>query len=395
MKKVCRSVITLTLAWVAPTGCQSWGKFWEVDNSCQTKLMGGASNCALSLNFDVSTFAGPAPGSISSGDVDLPVHSARFTNPYGITSDGTSLFVADSVNNKIRRIDIASGAVTTLAGQGQSFPGDADGPGAAASFNTPMSITCDGTFLYVTDTGGHKIRQIHIATGLVSTLAGQASGCGISCASGSTDSIGTTARFSAPEGITTDGTYLYIADAGNVKIRRMHIASKAVTTFAGDGTLGDLDGNALSARFNVPRLLTQDGENLYLADNGNNKIRRINLTTGFTSTLAGPAQGTTTAGDADGSGIAARFNSPYGITTDQKYLYVTDQATNKIRRVEISTATVITVAGPAQGCSPACTAGDTDGAQNSARFDGAAAITTDGRQLFLVEFNNNKIRKIN
>ena len=131
--------------------------------------------------------------------------------PRGITTDGTNLYVADTDNHRIRKIVISTGIVTTLAG---SSSGSTDATGTSASFNNPSGITTDGTNLYVTDYSNHRIRKIVIDNGTVTTLAGSSSG--------STDNAtGTSASFNQPLRITTDGTNLYISDYGNHKIRKI------------------------------------------------------------------------------------------------------------------------------------------------------------------------------
>jgi len=120
--------------------------------------------------------------------------------------------VADFGNHLIRKIVLSTGAVTNLAGTGSS--GSANGTGTSASFSKPWGITTDGTNLYVGGTDNHLIRQIVISTGVVTTVAGTGS-------SGSANGTGTSASFYKPFGITTDGTNLYIADYGNHKIRQI------------------------------------------------------------------------------------------------------------------------------------------------------------------------------
>src|SRR5512141_1272229 len=146
-----------------------------------------------------------------------------------------------------------SGATSTLAGTAGSS-GSADGTGTSARFNDPNGVTTDGNDLYVADSGNHTIRKVVIATGEVTTLAGTVG------ASGSTDNTGTSARFSHPYGITTDGDNLYVAASDNHTIRKVVIASKEVTTLAGTaGSSGSTDNSGPSARFNDPHGLTTDG----------------------------------------------------------------------------------------------------------------------------------------
>jgi hypothetical protein len=175
-----------------------------------TEQMGGSSQgVELSLSTVVTTLAGTG----SSGSANGTGTSASFYNPYGITTDGTNLYVADYGNHLIRKIVISTGAVTTVAGTGSSGSTD-NTTGTSASFNYPSGITTDGTNLYVADQDNHLIRQIVISTGVVTTVAGTGS-------SGSANGTGTSASFSFPYGITTDGTNLYVADMGNNLIRKI------------------------------------------------------------------------------------------------------------------------------------------------------------------------------
>ncbi|MDG2065148.1 MAG: hypothetical protein P8L36_09160, partial [SAR324 cluster bacterium] len=131
-----------------------------------------------------------------------------------ITTDGTNLYVAEYLGNRIRKIVIATADVTTLAGSGEAAT--TDGTGTDAKFNRPFGITTDGTNLYVAEYTGRQIRKIVIATGVVTTLAGSPSGSG-----GTADGTGTNANFYNPSGITTDGASLYVAGYTSNKIRKI------------------------------------------------------------------------------------------------------------------------------------------------------------------------------
>ena len=365
----------------------------NVSVSCSTSIGGGLLKLLSSLTGTVSVFAGPANGTTTSGDTDGTGNAARFSGTTGITTDGTSLYVSEFSNNKIRKIVISSGAVTTFAGpaQGATTAGDLDGTGNAARLSGPWGITSDGTNLYVADRGNNKIRKIVISTGAVSVLAGPANG---TTTSGDLDGTGNAARFTTPQGITTDGTNVYVAESIN-KIRKIVISTGAVSVLAGPAngttTSGDTDGTGNAARFNAPTNITTDGTNLYVGDESNNKIRKVVIATGVVTTLAGPAQGTTTSGDTDGTGNVARFNQPKGIVTDGTNVYVSDSSNNKIRKIVIATGVVTTLAGPAQGTTAG---GDLDGTGTVPRFNNSFGITTDGTSLYMVEFNNNKVRRI-
>ena len=246
--------------------------------------------------------------------------AASFKHPTDITSDGTNLYVVDSASSTIRKIVIATGVVSTFAGSGMA--GSANGTGTAASFSHPYRITYSGGNLYVSDMGNRTIRKIVIATRVVSTLAG-------SGRMGAVDATGTAASFNSTEGITTDGTNLYVVDAANNKIRKIVIATGVVSTFAGSGASTSADGTGTAASFFWLLGITADSGNLYVTDG--NTIRKIVIATRVVTTMAGSAS---TRGTADGSGTSATFNFPAGITTDGHSLYVADTNNGTIRKIQ-------------------------------------------------------------
>lgn len=302
---------------------------------------------------------------------------ARFSKPHSLTTDGKSIFAVDSTNQTIRKINISSGAVTTLAGS-VGVAGSANGVGAEANFNNPRGVTNDGQNLYVADFDNHTIRKIEISTGIVTTIAG---GSGVW---GSDDGVGLSARFAFPSGITTDGVNLYIADSENHTIRKMVLSTGVVSTLAGmSREAGRLDGVGASARFNFPIGITTDAKNLYVSDFRNNTIRKVEIASGNVSTLAGSDAGIS--GTADGVGADSRLSEPVGITTDGKNLYFVNSSTNTIRKVEISTGAVTTLAG---------SYGIADGVGKDAGFDIPIGVTSDGVSLYISDSRNNTIRKM-
>ena len=335
-------------------------------------------------------------GSTTSGSTDATGTSAKFYYPTGITTDGTNLFVADQYNHTIRKIVISTGVVTTIAGSAGSS-GSTNATGTSARFNYPQGITTDGTNLFVADSLNHTIRKIVISTGVVTTIAG-------STTSGSTDATGTSARFYYPTGITTDGTNLFVADYGNYTIRKIVISTGVVTTIAGSTTSGSTDATGTSARFYYPQGITTDGTNLFVADYGNYTIRKIVISTGVVTTIAG----STTSGSTDATGTSARFYYPQGITTDGTNLFVADSYNHTIRKIAPSTSTGTLMGGSVQGTSlnltstnaavttfaGSTTSGSTDGTGTSASFYYPAGITTDGTNLYVADRMNHTIRKI-
>jgi sugar lactone lactonase YvrE len=342
---------------------------------CCFQMGGSLQGAELSLTATkaVTTLAGTgSSGSLNNDNGTL----AKFKQPFDITTDGTNLYVADTKNFTIRQIVISTGAVTTLAGTAGSFGKIDNSTGTGASFKNPKGITTDGTNLYVADQSNHRIRQIVISTGAVTTLAGSSAG--------HTDATGTLAKFSSPCGITTDGTNVYVADTFNYRIRQIVIDNGTVTTLAGTGSAGSADNdNGSLASFDRPYGITTDGTNLFVADSFNDKIRKIVIETRVVTTLAGGGSGT----DTDGTGTTASFNGAFGITTDGTNLYVADRDNNKIRKIGIDNRSVTTLAGTGTG-------GRANGAGSDATFRQPAGITTDGKDLYVIEQGNHLIRKI-
>jgi DNA-binding beta-propeller fold protein YncE len=269
----------------------------------------------------------------TAGTADGTGSVARFYEPFGIALSGTDFYVADTNNHTLRKLTTA-GVVSTVAGTAGTY-GSVDGTGTAANFNTPKSLVGDGgTNLYVADSFNHIIRKVVISTGVVSTIAGYGG------TTGTADGAGSAAKFNEPFGITYDatGTNLYVTDTVNQLIRQV-TPGGVVTTWAGTvSTRGTTDAIGTTAKFNFPAGIVNDGTNLYVADSENHVIRKIVIASKVVTTLAGTAG---TAGAADGSGAAARFNRPIGLTIDSAgNLYVVDQNYSKIRKV--TTAGVVT-----------------------------------------------------
>jgi len=368
---------TLSVAMTDSVGNALVSITWDFTTSAPaTTLIGGeVQGVELSLSNTVSTLAGTGTAGFLNHTTGT---SAQFNYPYCVTTDGLNLYVADTDNNTIRQIVIATGVVTTLAG-GEAFSnsGTADGTGTAARFNSPHGVTTDGTYIWVADRLNHAIRRIEISSGTVTTIAGTIG------TSGSADGTGTAATFFRPTGITTDGTNLYVTDDGNLLIRKIVISSGEVTTFAGtSGTWGHVDDTGTAAQFYAPRGITTDGTNLYVVEFYNYAVRQIVIASQVVTTLAGG-----TWGSADGTGTAAQFNYPFGVATDGVNLYIGDDGNNLIRKIVIATGVVTTIAGSG-------TSAFTDGTGTSAEFYAPRGVTTDGTSLYVIDGLNHAIRKI-
>jgi sugar lactone lactonase YvrE len=306
--------------------------------------------------------------------------AARFDSPTGVAADGSgNFYVADYRNHTIRKIT-ADGVVTTLAGAaGQA--GSGDGPGSAARFFQPAGVAADRAGnLYVAVFGNHTIRKI-TAAGVVSTLAG-APGL-----SGSTDGVGSEARFDRPTAVAVDREgNVFVADQNNHVVRKISAAG-AVTTFAGLADVsGTADGASSTARFNQPTGIAVDGAGtVYVVEFSNHTLRRITAD-GTVTTLAGRAG---VSGAVDGDGNVARFNGPTGVAADDAgNVFVAEFSSSTIRRVAAD-GTVTTVAGAAGST------GDSDGVGRAARFNNPYGLAVDGSGgLVVADWSNNKIRRI-
>lgn len=270
-------------------------------------------------------------GSSMAGHSDGAGTNAQFNAPYGVavTPDGLAVLVADTGNHRIRRIEVATGVVSTLVGNSTGY---AEGTGSSVQFNAPtgLVVTPDGFTALVADTGNHRIRRIVLATARVSTLAG-------SGAAGYAEGTATTAQFNRPHGVavTPDGQVAFVGDTNNHRIRRIFLANATVSTLAGLGYAGHADGAGAIAKFHRPHglALTPDGEMALVADVSNHRIRRILLATGDVSTLAGCG----TAGYINGWGRSVRLNNPFAVavTPSGVAALVADTVNRRIRSVSL------------------------------------------------------------
>ena len=331
----------------------------------------------LSSPWQVATRAGSGTAGLVNSATPL---DAEFDTPQGVAVSGGSVFIADRLNHRIRQV-AANGVVTTLAG---STVGIADGFGGAAQFDHPAGLAADGLGnLYVADEHNHRIRKINISTGEVTTLAG-------SSTAGYVDAVGEAAQFLFPTGVAVDAAgNVYVADTGNHCIRRIAATDQAVTTVAGTGVAGFVEGGAGLGQFSSPRALAVDGsDQIFVADTGNHAVRKITAA-GVVSTLAGAP----TAGFQDGPGVSARFASPSGISLVGSGMYVVDRDNHRIRLVaadgQTSTAAGSGVAGrvdsPLGMLHPATVA----------EFDLPSGVASDGADtLWITEEGNHDLRKV-
>ena len=309
-------------------------------------------------------------GSGSNGHKDGPVATAQFSYPTALALDPAGAMLVADQNNDVIR-RISAGSVTTFAGSGNV--GDTDGPVAKAEFFDPSGIAVDAAgVVYVADSLNNKIRMI--SGGTVTTLAGTGS-------PGFADGLAGSAKFDSPLGLVVDSKGdLFVADSGNERIRR--ISGGKVSTFAGSGSTGDTDGPAASATFSTPTGLAFDNKgSMLVGDDTNDLIRRV--TSGVVYTHAGSGW----PGHTDGPLKTAEFSSPQGIATDSKgRIFVADTNNDVIRMID--GAKVTTVAGSG-------TKGFANGPAATAQFHTPTDLVLDSAgKLYVADQGNDRIRVI-
>ncbi len=301
-------------------------------------------------------------------------NSATFNHPFGMTMDAAgNFYITDQLGSTIRKISPA-GIITTIAGDGK--PISHDGKGLNAGFDGPSGIVADKSGnLYVTDYNSGLIRMI-APDGTVTTIAGNNMGYA------ELDGLGTAASFNEPDGIAIDQQgILYVADQGSSRIRKI-LPGGQVITIAGSSP-GYVDGSGPGANFYGPAGITIDaGGNLFVTDDYNSKIRKIDAS-GHVTTIAGSS----TAGSFDGTGTSAGFDGVVGITTDsQGNLFVAESGgVSKIRRITPK-GVVTTIAGTGAP-------GYVDSFAAKAQFNEPTALVFDKTgNLYIADDANNRIR---
>jgi DNA-binding beta-propeller fold protein YncE len=288
----------------------------------------------------VSTLA----GSLSSGSTNGVGTNSKFSMPSGISISPLTYYalVADTNNHQIRMIDLFTGAVTILAGSAGS-PGTASGFGTAARFNFPMRVSISWDwFAFVADTSNHFIRRIEVSSYSVFSLVG------LGGSLGSANGVGTNVRFNSPLGIDPfpeGSSRILVADTGNNLIRQLDHWTTQTTTLAGVGVVvGSANGIGTNSQFNSPTSVCIALEVALVADHANFLIRQVVLATVSVSTLAGVAG---SFGATNGIGTNSRFYNPSSVSlsSDASFALIADTSNHLLRHITLSSAAVVTLAG--------------------------------------------------
>ncbi|MBI4474706.1 MAG: IPT/TIG domain-containing protein, partial [Acidobacteria bacterium] len=332
----------------------------------------------------ITTIAGTGSEGFS-GDRG-PAVAAQLRYPQAVAVDAAgNLLIADTSNHRIRRVDAATGIITTVAGSNQGYAGDRE-QAAMALLNLPVDIALDAAGnLFISDNGNHCIRRID-ASGIITTFAGTGA------AGASADGVrATLAQLRSPAGIALDGkSNLFIADSGNHRIRRVEAGTETITTVAGSGQQAFGDGPAAAARFSSPRKIAFDREgNLLIADSSNHRIRKLSLSSNMVTTVAGTGA-FDFFGD-DGPAAAARLNYPEGVAVDASgNILIADTYNDRIRLVSAKTVSISTIVGIGQ----TTLLGD-GGPATLATLNLPEGIAIDrAGNLIIADTRHNKVRKV-
>jgi sugar lactone lactonase YvrE len=380
-----------------------------------------------------------------------PAHRARLNAPSAAVVDGAGhLFIADTYNHRVRRVDAGTGVITTIAGTGvQGFAGDG-GPAAAARLDEPLGIAVGpGGHLFISDTGNNRVRRVDAATGYISTVAGggtdfddgvPATSAGLARpralafdvsgnlliadqytrrvrrVEAATGLIGTVAGGGSnavtdgapatsvglnPTGVAVDAAgNIFIADpdddpvgGGHFRpIRKVDAATGTIWTYAGNGTwdyCGD-GGPATSACLGLPESVAVDASGrLLVADEDNLRLRRVDPGTGTIATVAGTG---TAGGTGDGGpATSALLNNPFGAALDPwGGILIADAGNHRVRRVDPATGLIETVAGNGA----AAFSGD-GGAATAVSLNSPRGVAVDGADnLWIADRSNHRVRRV-
>jgi sugar lactone lactonase YvrE len=356
-----------------------------IDGACYNEgdFKVGSSQCERCVTAQSASSWTPVPnsgcvitlaGTGTAGFKDGSADTAQFSNPVGVAVSGSTVYVADMLNHRIRRI--SGGIVSTLAGSGAA--GFADGQAVSAKFNQPSGVTVTSSgSVFVADSGNHRLRRI--SGGNVSTYAGSGT-------PGFADGPAGSAQLDTPTDVTWNLLGIFVAEAGNHAVRV--ISGGNVATYAGTGTYGNKNGPALSAQFNNPNGLTVGTYgSIYVGDTNNHMIRSIYESSGTTTVTT--YAGTGTAGYQDGSKAQSQFNKPGGLANGGTLLtaiLAADSGNHRIRRISYLGGTS-TIAGSG-------TPGYKDGEASMAQFNQPTDVAVGSGKIYVADSKNHCIRVI-
>ena len=361
-------------------------------------VLSASSMSSGQKTYFISNVAGTGVTSTNVGDSGQGT-SASLNQPYDITLDSTNsnMYISDSANYRVRKLSLSTGIITTFAGTGTKGSSGDGGYAASASFNEVYGIVFDNTntYLYISDYGNFVIRRVLMSTNIISLYAGTPGSYGSSGDGGAA----TNAKFYYAHTMAFDSSNnVYVADYGNFKVRKITSASSIVSTFAGSGSLGSSGdgGLATSAALSSPRGIAIDKTStyLYISDTENYRLRRVSLATNIITAFAGI--GTLGFSGDDGAAMNAKLSYPEGMAFDSSgNLYfgdgcdVSSSNNHRVRKVEISTSIITTFAGTGM------TTYIDNTYATAAGLNAPRNVAIDSNDnVFITEWDGNRIRKV-
>ena len=382
------SLPPLSEAVLSRRAVEGWGRGWGRGVPFAFLALFVFTTAGVSFGQTITTIAGNGTQGFA-GDGG-PATSASLT-PAGVCVDGSgNIYIADDVNNRIRKVS-PSGIISTIAGNGNyGFSGDG-GPATSASLAQPLGVFVDGLGnIYIADTDNRRIRKVS-PSGVITTIAGN----GNAGFSGDGGPATSTSLYN-PRGVFVDGSgNIYIADQGNYRIRRVS-PSGTISTIAGTGTRGFSGdgGPATSADLYTPAgVCVDDLGNIYIAEAGYsiNRIRKVS-SSGIITTIAGIGTGSGIPGFSGDGGPAtsADLYTPTGVFVDGPgNVYIADQSNSRIRKVSPS-GTISTIAGNGtNGFS-----GDGGIATSASLSSPSGVFVDESGNIYIADLNNRRIRKV-
>lgn len=349
-------------------------------------------SAAFSYGQTITTICGN--GDI--GQVPLSGQVATTINCYPLSiavDTARNVYYVDAVTNTVCEVVAATGKFLSVAGQfigsGQPQQGFAgDGQNARyALFRNPQGIAVDDSLnIYIADEYNYRVRKVSHLTGVITTIAGT----GVSGFSGDSG-LAINAQLGSPYALAVDDSFMvYINDQLNNRIRKINVKNGKIYTIAGNGITGFAgDGQrADSAQFNQPQgICVDDSFNVYIADRNNQRIRKFNRVSNKMSTIAG--NGTAGFTGDGGAATSARLNYPVAVTADDSFaIYIADQQNDRVRKVKKSTQVITTVAGSGL----ARNNGDT-GLPVNAGLNLPFGVAVDKQYNYYIAVNHYRIRK--
>lgn len=361
-----------------------------VDSSGNVYFSDTDNNVVRKINAstgDISTIAGNGTGGYS-GDGGAAT-SAELDGPTALSLFSGNLYIADSQNSVIREVNLSTGDISTVAGNGTAgYSGDG-GAATSAELNDPTGLAFDSSGdMYISDCGADVVREVGVSSGDISTIAGSGT-------SGYTGDGGpaTSAQLDCPQGLAVDSSGdVFIADSGNSAVREVSSSSSDISTVAGNGTQGDsgIGGLATSAEIGSPQAIVLDSSgDIFIADSGDYEVWEVVASSGDIFSVAGNGYSSYSGDGASGTG--AQLQNPSGVAmTSSGNVDFTDTQNNVVRQLNVSTGHVSTIA----GTGVAGYSGD-GGLATSAELNQPTGIFIDSSgNVYIADTGNNVIRKI-